>query len=442
VKRERLAGSLYDLVTGDEDARVCRDIPESACNDQPGNFLRQLGALVATKIGDELASARLVLPWLLSAVGAPAALAGLLVPIRESLALLPQLFVAAVIRGMALRKWAWVLGSLGQAACVAGMAAVAVTLDGAAAGWSTVGLLVVFSLARGVCSVAAKDVMGKTVSKTRRGTLTGYASSAAGVATIAAGAWLNRVDGGAGDEFVLAGILLLAAGLWVAGAVFFAGLKEVPGATGGGGNAGLEAIRSLRLLREDARLRGFVLARALLVSTALLMPFYATLAREETGGGLSDLGLLLVAAGVASSVSSAVWGRLSDRSSRQVLQRAALIGGVLSLGVCAWGLAGAPGPAAGGIAALAFLAMGIAHAGIRVGRKTYLVDMATAENRATYVAVSNTAIGLVLLAGGVFGLVAQGLGVPATIGLLGLLSLAGAAMASRLDEVTRDSGGK
>jgi hypothetical protein len=65
----------------------------------------------------------------------------------------------------------------------------------------------------------------------------------------------------------------------------------------------------------------------------------------------------------------------------------------------------------------------------------------TAENRATYVAVSNTAIGLVLLAGGVFGLVAQGLGVPATIGLLGLLSLAGAAMASRLDEVTGERGG-
>jgi len=441
VKRERLAGALYDLVTGDEDARVCRDIPESACNDQPGNFLRQLGALVATKIGDELASARLVLPWVLSAVGAPAALAGLLVPIRESLALLPQLFVAAVIRHMPVRKWAWVLGSLGQAACVAGMAAVAVTLDGAAAGWTLVGLVVLFSLARGVCSVAAKDVMGKTVSKTRRGTLTGYASSAAGVATIGVGAWLKGAGGGGGDEFILAGILLLAAGLWVVGAVFFAGLAEQPGATEGGANAGREAIRSLGLLVEDAQLRRFVIARALLVSTALLVPFYATLARQAGDGDLGDLGLLLVAAGAASSVSSAVWGRLSDRSSRRVLQLAAIIAGVLSLGVCAWGLAGAPGPAPGRLAAVAFLAMGIAHAGIRVGRKTYLVDMATADNRATYVAVSNTAIGLVLLAGSVFGLVAQGFGVPATIGILGLLSLAGAAMASRLDEVTAERGG-
>jgi UPF0716 family protein affecting phage T7 exclusion len=50
--------------------------------------------------------------------------------------------------------------------------------------------------------------------------------------------------------------------------------------------------------------------------------------------------------------------------------------------------------------------------------------------------VTNTAIGVVLLAVSAFVVVAQVAGVPATIGLLGLVCLAGAAMASRLDEVT------
>jgi hypothetical protein len=36
-----------------------------------------------------------------------------------------------------------------------------------------VGLLVLFSLTRGLCSVSAKDVLGKTVSKARRGNLMG-----------------------------------------------------------------------------------------------------------------------------------------------------------------------------------------------------------------------------------------------------------------------------
>jgi hypothetical protein len=437
VKRSELTGSLYDLVTGDEDARVCKDIPEEACNDQPENFFLQLGANVCTKIGDELASARLVLPWLLSAAGAPGFFIGLLVPIRESLSLLPQLFVAAAIRARAIRKWFWVWGSVVQGACVMAMAAAAVALEGAAAGWTVVGLLVIFSLARGVASVSAKDVMGKTVSKTRRGTLTGYATALAGVVTIAAGAWLQLRGGAPGHAGGVAGLLLVAGGLWLVGAALYAVVREQPGATEGGGNAGREAIASLSILLTDAPFRRFVITRALLVATALLVPFYAALAREASDGGLGGLGALLVAAGVASTISSGFWGRMADRSSRDVLRLAAAVAGLLSLAVAGWMMAGAPGLPAGMVVVAAFFVIGIAHAGIRIGRKTYLVDMATADTRATYVAVSNTAIGVVLLAGGVFGLLADAVGTAETIGILGLFCLAGAAGATRLGEVTR-----
>jgi hypothetical protein len=437
LKRSELAGSLYDFVTGDEDARVCRDIPDEACNDQPENFFLQLGANVCTKIGDELASARLVLPWLLSAAGAPGFFIGLLVPIRESLSLLPQLFVAAAIRARAIRKWYWVGGSVVQGVCVMAMAAAALLLEGAVAGWTVVGLLVVFSLARGVSSVSAKDVMGKTISKTRRGTLTGYATAVAGLVTVFAGAALQFQAGDSSQAGGVAGLLLIAGGLWLLGAALFAGVREQPGATEGGGNAGREALASLSILVTDQLFRRFVITRALLVATALLVPFYAALAREETAGGLGGLGALLVAAGVASTISSGFWGRMADRSSRNVLRIAAATAGVLSLLVAGWHVAGAPGLPSGVVIVGAFFVIGVAHAGIRIGRKTYLVDMATAETRATYVAVSNTAIGIVLLAGGVFGVIADLAGTAMTIGLLGLFCLAGALGASRLEEVTR-----
>src|SRR5690606_24275696 len=129
--------------------------------------------------------------------------------------------------------------------------------------------------------------------------------------------------------------------------------------------------------------------------------------------------------------------RMADRSSRDVLRIAATVAGVLSLAVAVWHMAGAPGPPRGAVVVAAFFVIGIAHAGIRIGRKTYLVDMATMQTRATYVAVSNTAIGIVLLAGGVFGLVADHAGTAETIGLLGLFCLAGAVGATRLDEVTQ-----
>jgi hypothetical protein len=75
--------ALYNRITGDEDARVCKDIPESACHDQPRNFFAYLGANLLGKVADEIASAKLVIPWLFGALGVPAVFTGLLVPIRE-----------------------------------------------------------------------------------------------------------------------------------------------------------------------------------------------------------------------------------------------------------------------------------------------------------------------------------------------------------------------
>ena len=209
-------------MTGDEDARVCKDIPRESCHHQPRNFFAYLLANLMTKVGDELASARLVLPWLIGWIGAPALIVGLLVPIREAGVLLPQLAVAAYIRRLPLRKWVWIIGSLASAGALASMALAAATLTGALAGWVIVGLLVIFSLARGLCSVSAKDVLGKTVSKARRGNLMGLSAGIAGALTLALGLYLKLLGNGATDDvlFVLllggaALLFMLAAGVFV-----------------------------------------------------------------------------------------------------------------------------------------------------------------------------------------------------------------------------------
>lgn len=63
----------------------------------------------------------------------------------------------------------------------------AVALEGAAAGWVVIVLLLLFSLARGACSVAYKDVQGKTIPKTRRGRLSGWISAVSGMAALGVG---------------------------------------------------------------------------------------------------------------------------------------------------------------------------------------------------------------------------------------------------------------
>ena len=182
---------LYNLVTGDEDARVCKDIPESACKEQPRNFFAYLFANLFNKIADELTSAKLILPWLMSALGVPLAFVGFLVPIRETGVLLPQLFVAAAVRHMPLRKPVWLLGGLLSAISLAGMLVVALTLQGVQAGYAIIALLIIFSLSRGLCSVSAKDVLGKTVSKSRRGILMGYSAGFGGLFVLLTGVVLG-----------------------------------------------------------------------------------------------------------------------------------------------------------------------------------------------------------------------------------------------------------
>jgi MFS family permease len=71
--------------------------------------------------------------------------------------------------------------------------------------------------------------------------------------------------------------------------------------------------RACALLRTDAAFRRFVLVRIALLSVALAPPFYVLLL-QQSGGDLSGLGLLIIASGLASSISAPIWGWLSDRS--------------------------------------------------------------------------------------------------------------------------------
>jgi hypothetical protein len=427
--------NVYALLVEDEDARVCKDIPEAACDHQPASFTRQLVAQTLTKLGDALTSSRLVLAWMLSSIGASPVYISMLVPLRESFSLLPQLFIAQWIREHAVRKWYWVAGSVCQALALAAMVPAILLLPAATAAPVVVALLAVFSLARGVCSVAAKDVLGKTISKSRRGALTGMAASAAGLATlgVAAVIWLAPVglgQNGEGDVTLFGVILGAAALLWLIAAAVYGGIPEVPGATEGGGNAISEAIKSLRLLVTDRVFLRFVVARMLLVATAFSIPYLVVLIQKSGSGDLIALAGLLCAEGAAGLLSGPIWGRWADRSSHIVMSYAAVMSAcVLSVALILYFLAPDGLSVIIVASSLLFVAF-VAHQGARIGRKTYLLDMSTSENRSSYTAVSNTVLGVFLLSGGALGVVDALYGL-STVLLLLLLTSVMAALFSR-----------
>ncbi len=429
----------YQLLVNEEDARVCKDIDDRACRVVPGNFLLQIITQFFTKLGDAIANPKTILAWLMGSLGAPALFTAFLVPIRESGSMVPQLFIASFVRQREVRKWVFVLGCLLQAAAVFSMAGVALYLTGVAAGLALLAALVVFSLSRGLCSVASKDVLGKTVPKTRRGRVSGWSEFVAGLVTVGVGVWLLLTQGQQESNIATYLVLLsLAGGLWLLGAVCYALIREYPGATDGGGNAISSAIARLELLRSDPPFRQFVIARALLLCSALSAPFFILLARENTDGALLVLGLFVVADGLASLVSAPFWGRFADRSSRRVMvwagAGAALTGiGLVGLTWASSSLASSPW-----LYPVFFFLLMIAHSGVRLGRKTYVVDLAGGNKRTDYIAVSNTVIGILLLAAGMIGFLTEVVSLAIVILILAGMGLAGALMSARLPEITEE----
>ncbi|WP_346795362.1 MFS transporter [Halomonas sp. Bachu 37] len=426
---------LYEWLTSDEDSRLCDDIPADACRDQPRNFFLHLFAALGNKLADELSSARLVLPWLMGAIGAPLWMVGLLVPIRESGALLPQLFVAGFIRLKPQRKWVWVTGAVLQAVAAACLALLALFGSGTPGGALILLVLALLSLARGLSSIATKDVMGKTIAKRRRGNLMGWSGSVAGAVTLLAGGVLMLFEDRPGN-LALAILLGIAALGWSLNAVCAARISEAPGAVEGGENAWDSIKLGLSLLREDRIFLHFNLSRALLLSSALALPYIALLGQDQAGVELGGLGVMIVVSGLAGMLASPLWGKRADRSSRRVMRDAA----IGTLGCCLLGALFAWLPHAWSATiwpyALVYALLTIVHHGVRLGRKTYLIDMTGQDKRALYVALSNTLTGiLMLLVGAMVGALAQWLGTPALLVVLALMAGGAIASAQRLPEV-------
>lgn len=405
-KTKDTSTALYDLITGDEDARVCKDIPDESCQHQPVNFFLHLVSNFFTKLADEIASARLVFPWVLGLLGAPMLLVSLAVPIRESGVLLPQLFIAAKIRAKALRKYVWMFGGVlsGLALWACGLALV-MNFSAQMATWLVFSALLVFSFARGICSVAAKDVLGKTISKSRRGTLMGLATSVSGIFTLLLGLNLGFYNQIKSNELVLASLFAIAGLCWMISSAAIWAIREEPGATEGGGNAGIEALKSLRLLKDDKTFRNFVIVRTLLLSVSLGAPMLIILAQDALGNA-ALIGLFLIVSGLANTVSGYVWGRLADYSSRVLMAISSGVNALVGIAVLLL-LQFEIEISALVLFVAAYFGASVCLAGVRLGRKTLLVDMATAETRSAYVAVSNTAIGfLILIMGGLISVIA------------------------------------
>ncbi len=161
----------------------------------------------------------------------------------------------------------------------------------------------------------------------------------------------------------------------------------------------------------------YLAACTALISVEIAAPHYVLNVKEKLSCRSCILGLIIVAADVATALSSPIWGRFADLSSRKVM----VIGGLMdaATGAMALFLAILPSTFQNSyMYGFIFVLLGFVEAGVLLGRKTFLIDQIDSAERATDVAFASTAMGVVTLLFGFLRVLAQIFGIPTLIVVL------------------------
>lgn len=331
-------------------------------------------------------------------------------------------FISGWVQRFRVRKWVFAGGAAAQALAITAMGLAAMTLNPTSVGVAVILALAGFAIARAFCSVSSKDVLGRAIPKGFRGRVNGLSKTASGLLSAAAAVGLLLYRG-EGDARFFAWLLIGASGLWLIGGLSHAWVREpVPERrTADQKKSGSNGLRArIGLVARDRLFRRFILARGFLLGTALASPLLVVLG-QQNDGQLDALVGFIIAGGVATSSSSFFWGRLADRAGHLAMAA----GGMLAIAV-QWhgGLA-----ESAWVWPLLFLVFNLGYTGVRMGRKTWVVDAAEGDRRTDYVSASNTLIAVLILVVGGISAPLQQISVLASLGFYVGISAIGAVLA-------------
>lgn len=434
--------SIYSALI-DRDSAAEDKLPEKVRRDVPANGLKQVGALAMQASGDQIMNASTVLPWLFATLGVPSALTGFLVPIRESGSMLPQAMLTPLVLRVKHRRWVFVTGAIIQALSVGAIAAIAALASGLAAGILILIALAIFSLGRCLGSIASKDVQGSTIPKGERGQINGLSTTVSGLIAITLGLAIRFLGGPDAGVGIIIALLLSAAALWGGVAAVYSRITDPPAVQNNDPkeSESMSWIRdSWDLLANDRLFRHFVGARGLLLVSSLSPAFIVTLSIELGASALVGLGGFIIASGIAKLIGGRLFGKFADRSSARLMSVGAGIASLIIVGLVALTWVSdleESGWVVNLVFVAAYLAITLMHTGVRIGRKTYVVDMAEGDLRTKYVAVSNSAMGIILLIVGAISSAIALIHITWALLFLALLGFAGVAVSARLPETSK-----
>ncbi len=183
---------------------------------------------------------------------------------------------------------------------------------------------------------------------------------------------------------------------------------------------------SFRSTWADKRFRAFFAVQGLFALAMVATPFYAAYA-VHTFSATSALGLYLSLYTLAFVALNPLWVRISSRvGARSVIAASGGLGALATLLVMVL-----PEPLFG----LVFILQGVFTSGLLLGQSTYLLNMAPAEQRSSYIGLMSTLVGALSLVGAVMGLLADPFGYTPLLVLTAALFAFGGLASRRLERV-------
>ncbi len=379
-------------------------------------------------------------------------LIGLVVPLRDAGWYLPQLFVSSYLQYRdrmlpiyrimaALRSIVW----LGLALTLF------VVRD-------PIMLLLVFytlygvnSLASGVAGLSFMDVVAKTIPSRRRGAFFGARLFYGSLLGLMASALVDAALGGTWAVSYFTAIGLLFGISWVAaslGLLAFGSIREPRGEVREEPTTlGQHVRRAARLPRAHRDFRLFLVGRVMLILAYMAAPFYGVYATRELGADDRIIGIFLAARTLTFLVANPMWARLSEwRGNRLVVIAASGFGALIAIGA----LTVRPILIAAGVAPAAwgyfftpvFVLWGMYESGIGIGGNTLLLDLAPSGDRAIYVGLTNSVLGVTLLSTSLGGVLVDLLGLSGVFSLALVCYVVGLLAITRMGEPRDEKGAR
>jgi MFS family permease len=287
------------------------------------------------------------------------------------------------------------------------------------------------SLASGFAGLPFMEIVAKTIPSRRRGIYFGARMFMGGLLTLLAGVLVSVMLSASnplpfpqnvGMLFVVSFVSAMV------GLTAFALVKEPRGEVRDDGiTFAAHLQRAFRLPRYNLNLRYLLLARVAILLSYVASPFFSIYSIDVLGAPPSIIGLYMIVRALTALAINPVWSLLSDRRGNRLVMRAATAIGV---GMLLWVVLMPPLTQAAGLPAElrrflfvpVFALMGMYETGVGIGAVNLTLDVAPANDRAIYIGLTNTVLGVAYISTAVSGLIVDVVGY-AGVFVAGLLLL-------------------